>query len=209
VGGKLAADAQENMSIRFLRLTEVASSDIIELMNDPRVRRQMPLSHDEFGAAECAAFIAAKEHLWAEHGFGPWAFIVDDSFAGWGGLQPEDGEADLALVLHPGFWGMGKLLYEEVLRRAFGEMDFDSVTVLLPPTRTRTRGLFRLGFLRDGELIIGGERFLRFRLRRPQAQTGEAGLVEPHATDLSNTRIEDSRPRPATIQEAHRDLRSP
>jgi len=43
-------------------------------------------------------------------------------------------------------------------------MGFESVTVLLPPTRTRVRGLLRLGFAEDGEIEVGGERFLRFRL---------------------------------------------
>ena len=72
--------------------------------------------------ADCEGFIAAKEQLWAEHGYGPWAFFVDGEFVGWGGLQPEDGEADLGMVLHPKHWGVGKALYDEVIRRAFGEM---------------------------------------------------------------------------------------
>ena len=109
-------------------------------------------------------FVAAKERLWSEHGYGPWAFVVGGQFVGWGGLQPESGEADLALVLHPNHWGIGKVLFEEIVGRAFGEMGFESVTVLLPPTRTRVRGLLRLGFAEDGEIEVGGERFLRFRL---------------------------------------------
>jgi len=31
-------------------------------------------------------WIAGKEKLWAEHGYGPWAFLIDGKFAGWGGL---------------------------------------------------------------------------------------------------------------------------
>ncbi len=88
------------MGIEFKRLSKVDTSDIIELMNDPLARRQMPLARDNFGEPECEAFIAAKERLWEEHGYGPWAFIVDGKFAGWGGLQPENGDADLGLVLH-------------------------------------------------------------------------------------------------------------
>jgi hypothetical protein len=92
--------------------------------------------------------------------------VVDGRFAGWGGLQPEDGEADLALVLHPHFWGIGRALAGEILRRAFGQMGFESVTVLFPPTRTRIRAILRLGFHPDGEVAIAGERFLRYRLTR-------------------------------------------
>jgi len=160
------------MNIEFKRLTEVEPSDIIELMNNPLVRRQMPLTSDNFDSADCESFVANKEQLWAEAGYGPWAFFVDGKFAGWGGLQPENGEPDLGLVLHPDYWGMGKKFYDGIISRAFGEMGFESVTVLLPPTRTRVRGLFRLGFVTDGELVVEGERFIRYRLFAP-AKSGE------------------------------------
>ncbi len=155
------------MGIEFKRLSEVDKSDIIDLMNDPLVRRQMPLTRDNFGEAECEGFIAAKERLWAEHGYGPWAIVVDGKFAGWGGLQPEQGDADLALVLHPTYWGMGKPIYDEIIKRAFGEMGLESVTILFPPTRTRIKGILRLGFKPDGEVELGGERFIRYRLQAP------------------------------------------
>ena len=155
------------MHIEFKRLTEIAESEIIELMKNPLVRRQMPLSRDGFGRSECAAFVAAKEQYWSEHGFGPWAFVIDGRFAGWGGVQPEHGEADVGLVLHPRYWGRGRALFEEIVGRAFGEMGFETVTVLLPPTRTRVKGLLRLGFVEDGELTIEDERFMRYRLAKP------------------------------------------
>ncbi|HAP61861.1 MAG TPA: N-acetyltransferase [Cytophagales bacterium] len=155
------------MNPAFTRLSEIAPRDIMELMNHPLVRRQMPLLREHFGEAETAAFVAAKERLWSEHGYGPWAFVVDGQFAGWGGLQPEGDEVDLALVLHPNYWGMGKALYREIIRRAFGEMGFTSVTVLFPPSRTRVQGLLRLGFQQDAILQFGGEEFIRFRLVKP------------------------------------------
>ena len=152
------------MTITFKRLTEVDEADLVELMNHPLVRRQMPLTSDNFTENDAQNFVEGKERLWAEHGYGPWAFFVDGAFAGWGGLQPEEGDADLGLVLHPNYWGKGKVIYDEIIRRAFGEMGFGSVTILLPPSRTRVRGMARLGFEQDGELEIGGERFIRYRL---------------------------------------------
>lgn len=154
------------MNIEFKRLPEINKSEIIELMNNSLVRRQMPLLKDNFGDRDCDEFIAAKERLWTDHGYGPWAFVVDGHFIGWGGLQPENGEADLGLVLHPKYWGIGKTIYKEIIDWAFGKMDFESVTALLPPTRTRIKGLLRLGFKIDGELEVGGERFIRYRLNK-------------------------------------------
>lgn len=156
--------SETNHQIEFKQLSEVEPADIIELMNHPLVRRQMPLTKDNFDAQDAASFVARKTALWAEHGYGPWAFFIDGKFAGWGGLQPEEGDADLGLVLHPAYWGAGKALYDQMMARAFGEMGFASVTILFPPSRTRVKAVLRLGFEPDGEMAVGGERFIRYRL---------------------------------------------
>lgn len=155
------------MPIEFLRLPQVDPADIIELHNHPLVRRQMPLFEGVFAEKDCREFVAAKEALWTEFGYGPWAFYIDGQFAGWGGMQPEGEDADLGLVLHPDYWGWGKTLYEMIIARAFGEMGFESVTILFPPSRTRIKGILRLGFQEDGEMMYGEERFIRYRLWAP------------------------------------------
>jgi [ribosomal protein S5]-alanine N-acetyltransferase len=154
------------VNLEFKQLSEVERLHFIALHTNPVVRRHMPLSSEKFGDTECAAWIADKKRLWEEYGYGLWAFIIDGEFAGWGGLQPENGEVDVGLVLHPDYWGTGKAIYDEIIRRAFEEMGLESVTVLLPPTRTRVKAIFRLVFKLDGELAIAGERFIRYRLHR-------------------------------------------
>jgi [ribosomal protein S5]-alanine N-acetyltransferase len=160
-------------SIRFTRLAEVDQTGLIELMNHPLVRRHMPLARGGFGPAECDKFVAAKERHWEEHGYGPWAFVIDGEFAGWGGIQSEGGEADVGLVLHPAHWGSGKALYERIIDFAFSELGFSSVIALLPPSRTRVSGVLKLGFRPDGEMTIAGERFIRYRLIAPREARGE------------------------------------
>jgi RimJ/RimL family protein N-acetyltransferase len=159
----------DRATIVFTRLAEVAPAAIIELMNHPLVRRHMPLARGGFGPAECDRFVAAKERLWEEHGYGPWAFIIEGEFAGWGGIQSEGGEADVGLVLHPKYWGVGKVLYERIVAFAFRELGVNSVIALLPPSRTRVSGVLKLGFRPDGEIMVAGERFVRYRLMAPRA----------------------------------------
>lgn len=159
-------DCESIMTTEFKRLTEIDKSDIMELMNHPLVRRHLPLASGRFDESDCEDFVAAKERLWNEAGYGPWAFVVDGRFVGWGGLQPENGEADLGLVLHPDHWGLGRPLYREIVRRGFGEMGVEAITVLLPPTRKRIKGLLRLGFRNDGRLNVSGVPFVRYRLER-------------------------------------------
>lgn len=151
------------MSIEFGRLGDVDPADLLALFRHPLVGRAMPLLGPTFSADDARSFVDGKESLWAEHGLGPWAFFIDDRFAGWGGLQPESGDADLALVLHPDYWGRGREIHDEIMRRAFGPMGFDSVTILLPLGRTRPEVLARLGFSPDGHLDVGGVSFCRYR----------------------------------------------
>jgi len=129
------------------------------------VRRQMPLTFDNFDLKDSQNFIKAKTQMWQDHGFGPWAFFVDSEFAGWGGLQPEQGVPDLALVLHPDYWGIGKTLAEQIIEKAFTQLDMEYITVLFPPTRTRVKGLIKLGFKQMGEQVIEGETFIRYGLQ--------------------------------------------
>ena len=155
------------MRLEFKHLKDIDCSEIIGLNTHPLVMRQMPLSDDKFGEDECRDWVAGKEQQWEEYGYGPWAFLIDGKFAGWGGFQYENGDADLGLVLHPDYWGAGKMIYNEIIQRGFDEMGFTSVTILFPPTRTRIQGILKLGFRPDGEVEVSGTRFLRYRLYAP------------------------------------------
>lgn len=150
--------------VAFVSLNSIREADLIALMNHPAVGRLLPLLGDGFSAADCRAFLAAKQALWDEHGYGPWAFLIDGAFAGWGGLQPEQGEADFAMVLHPKFWGWGRPIFALVKARAFGEMGLASITALLPPSRRNANAIKRFGFVEDGSINVGGQPFRRFRL---------------------------------------------
>lgn len=165
------------MKFEFKQLNEAKKDDIIQLMNHPKLREHMPLLRRHFGEIEYKEFIEAKQKLWSDCGFGPWAIFGDGNFMGWGGLQPEHGDADLALVLHPDYWGEGKGISQQIIKRAFAEMGFDSVTILLPPTRTRVKGILRLGFYPDGKVDLEGECFLRYRLDAPRKRQDRRQLV--------------------------------
>lgn len=155
------------MSLEFKHLTEVDPIEIVALNNNPDVLRQMPLGSADFDLAKAKEWAQQKDAQWQQYGYGPWAIFIDQQFAGWGGLQYEKGDADLALVLHPDFWGSGKAIFDEMVKCAFTSLGMESITILLPPSRTSIKGIFRLGFQPDGEVDIEGARFLRFRLYAP------------------------------------------
>lgn len=82
-------------------------------------------------------------------------------------LQYEAGDADLALVLHPDYWGLGKRIFEKITQQAFNQMGLQSITILLPPTRVKLQGIYQLGFALDGEVVINNQQFIRYRLCKP------------------------------------------
>ncbi|PIK13500.1 GNAT family N-acetyltransferase [Halobacteriovorax sp. JY17] len=155
--------------IKLIHLFEVKEQEIVDLMNNNMVKKHMPLLNKGFSAEDCKTFLKSKKEIWDEHGYGPWAFLIDDKFAGWGGLQPENGEADFALVLHPKYWGYGKKIFNKIKNWAFNEIDIETITALFPPGRTNSKAIKHLGFIDDGELTIDGELFLRFRFNRLKA----------------------------------------
>ncbi|MCH9633285.1 MAG: hypothetical protein S4CHLAM7_00080 [Chlamydiae bacterium] len=154
----------KNDEIQFKKLEEVNKEELMDLMNNPLVRRQLPLAKEAFDENAYKKFIRIKNNLWIEHGYGPWAFFINQKFAGWGGLQYEEGDPDLALILHPKYWGAGKSIYKKIIAKAFNEMGFESITALLPISRKHDKALLRLNFKPDGQTTLENELFIRFRL---------------------------------------------
>ncbi|PSW03813.1 N-acetyltransferase [Photobacterium rosenbergii] len=152
-------------NVQLVSLWDVERQKLIDLMNNVQVRAQLPLLTNVFTQASCTVFLEAKQQLWDEHGYGPWAFMINGEFAGWGGLQPESGEADFALVLHPDYWGYGLKIFKLFERIAFDEMNLSSMTALFPPSRKNWRALIRFGFIKEQELVVNERTFIRFRLR--------------------------------------------
>ena len=108
--------------IKFVHLSKIKEQQLIDLMNNAQVGEQMPLLANGFSIENCQVFLKDKKKLWDEYGYGPWAFLIKGEFAGWGGLQPEQGEADFGLVLHPKYWGWGRKIFNVVKDNAFNQM---------------------------------------------------------------------------------------
>lgn len=152
--------------IQFIQLSEVGEEQIVELMNNEMVGKQLPLLAGGFSLADCHDFLEAKKQLWDKHGYGPWAFLIGGEFAGWGGLQPESGDADFALVLHPKYWGWGRKIFDKTKELAFGPMKLNSITVLFPPSRLNAKAIMRAGFIEEGQTTVEGALFKKYRLTK-------------------------------------------
>lgn len=155
------------MKLEKKRLPEINKHLIIQLCDHPLVKKHMPLSKNDFDEHEYEKFIAAKEKIWADCGYGPWAYLIDGKFVGWGGLQPEEGDVEVALVLHPNYWGYGTIIFKGIIQYAFTTVKLKSIIIMLPPTRTRIKGILKMEFKKEADVEIEGKHFIRFRLKAP------------------------------------------
>jgi ribosomal-protein-alanine N-acetyltransferase len=156
--------------IEFVRLSSIDVHHLQRLVNDPLVTRHMPLADpDPMGPDEIRDWVAGKERISREHGFGPEAILIDGTFAGWGGIEPDGDGASISLVLLPAFWGHGREVLDLLLEEVFKTRDLPYLLVEFPPSRTRIHGLLSLGFRVVGDRQIGGHRFIVYRLDAPTA----------------------------------------
>jgi ribosomal-protein-alanine N-acetyltransferase len=156
--------------IAFAPLSTVAPQNLRDLLADLLVIRHMPLAGPQpMSPDELRDWVAGKEAITQQHGFGPQAILIDGNFAGWGGIEPDDAGASISLVLFPAYWGRGRQILDVLLEEAFERLGLPYVLVEFPPSRTRVRGLLHLGFRQVGDRTIGGERFVVYRLDAPSA----------------------------------------
>lgn len=147
------------------RLNEIDKSLIVDLLSHPSVKQHMPLSSERFEKKEYDDFIASKEKIWETHGFGPSGYFVNDTFIGWAGIQPDEGnDFEIAIVLHPKYWGYGIQIFKELIQFVFAELNLSSIIIYFPSSRTKIKKLLKTGFIVNGETMINGIRFIRYRL---------------------------------------------
>lgn len=162
------ADSSLLEAIQAAPLSTIPADAFLQLMNHPKVGRHLPLLTSPFTLDDHQTFLRDKQRLWDEHHYGPVAFLIDGKFAGWGGLQAEQGEADIALILHPQFWGYGLRIFKHIHQQAFEQLGLDSITALLPVGRPNNRAITRLGFKKTDTITLHGQAFQRFKLTQTQ-----------------------------------------
>ena len=73
-------EAMTEPLITFVRLPEVPILEVLDVLNEPRNGRHLPLAGERFSETSAAEWVAAKDGQWKVHGYGPWAVRVDGEF---------------------------------------------------------------------------------------------------------------------------------
>lgn len=154
----------QDSQIRFIRLTEIPTDELVAHMSDPRLRAHMPLLTFAWDTHVAKSFVEAKEECWRRDGLGHWAILCGDRYVGWGGFQLEAGEWDYGLVLRPDAFGLGARITRRAIDFARASPRIPFVTFLLPPSRRNLAALTRMGAQYLGDQDYAGARFRKYRL---------------------------------------------
>lgn len=141
--------------LRFVTLDHFAADAWMTLLNQDRVRAHL-MAHPRFDPANIQQWLQAKIRLDTQPGCRVRAVMLDDRLAGWCGVQAEGDHYELAAVIDPACWGIGRTVLRQLLVWA-GELGHREVALHLLQTRRRYRYLERLAHRVEVNHLLGDD----------------------------------------------------
>lgn len=136
---------------------------LFEVLKGPAVVKHMASSG--ISARDCETIVSESLDHWQAHSIGSWAVEVKGQLAGWAGFKSlGEGEYELLIVLSPKHWGLGRVIFRELVRLASDEFKLCEIYILLPNTRGTFRSIERLGFKWISEVRFNECVFQKFTL---------------------------------------------
>lgn len=108
-------------NLKFVKLSEVHPDQLLKLLNKQKIRRHL-IEHALFDRDTLQQWIDEKNKVDASKGCKVRAIVSNTQLLGWCGIQRENHSYEIAIILDDGVWGIGKIVFEEILRwgRALG-----------------------------------------------------------------------------------------
>lgn len=148
-------------TIEYIKLEEVNSDDFIPLLNNQKNRVHL-LEHEFFDADTVKLWIESKLKMNSTFGCKVRAIMVENQLAGWCGIQLEDGQYEIAIVIDDKFWGIGKRVFKEIMlwAKSLGHSE-----LLIHFLHTRPRYKFLQGMSKKVyESELYGKKFTTYEL---------------------------------------------
>ena len=101
-------------SLEYIPLSRVNSDDFITLLNNPKIREHL-IGHDLFDHTSLNAWIKGKAEVDAQPGCKVRAIILNGLLIGWCGIQLENGQYEIAIIISDKSWGIGKTVFQDIM----------------------------------------------------------------------------------------------
>lgn len=129
-------------SIEYLKLSQVNANDFISILNKLKIREHL-IDHNLFDNNSIKNWIESKLETDSTQGCRVRAIYINHQLAGWCGIQFEDDEYEIAIVIDEEFWGSGKTVFKDIMVWA-RDLGHDKILIHFLHTRPEYRFLRKI-----------------------------------------------------------------
>ena len=148
-------------NIEFTPFSCVCAEAFLPILNKEKVREHL-ITHPQFDLNAVKEWMQSKECVDAESGCIVRAILVNDLLVGWCGIQQENAEYELAIVLDKSVWGIGQTVFKQLMQWA-QDFGHDYVYLHLLSTRPEYRFLRKRAVEVFPNKVLGQD-FLTYKL---------------------------------------------
>lgn len=102
------------MNIEYVKFTEIDTDDFVALLNKETIREHL-IEHELFDIGSVNAWVKSKLEIDSTTGCKVRAILSNNQLAGWCGIQLEDGEYEIAIIIDDSLWGAGKKIFSDIM----------------------------------------------------------------------------------------------
>lgn len=139
--------------LQFVELQKFDAETWMALLNLERIRHHL-MPHPMFDGAAVQVWLESKLRVDEQIGCRVRAIALDEQLVGWCGIQAEADHYELAAVVDPASWGIGRSLLRQLLTWS-SELGHSEVALHLLHTRRKYRFLERRAQRIESTQVLG------------------------------------------------------
>ncbi len=128
--------------IKYIKFNNINLDDLVLILNEDRIRDHL-VFHPIFDSSNINEWVKSKIACNALSMCRTRGIIVENNLVGWCGIQEDNDEYELAIVLSRSCWGLGPLIFKDVLRWA-KELGHKEIVIHLLDTRPEYKVLKKI-----------------------------------------------------------------
>lgn len=128
--------------IDYLPLNQVDPDQLLSLLNKERVRSHL-MKHQLYGRESLLLWLNDKIKMDSTPGCRIRAVVVDKRCVGWCGIQYDNGDYEIAVVLDDSHWGLGRKIFRDLIAWA-KELGHQTVSIHFFHTRPEYKFLRKI-----------------------------------------------------------------
>ncbi len=153
-------------NIEYTGLQHLDRTELLEILNKQKIREHL-VEHEQFDETMLNDWITDKVEVDSSKGCKVQGIKVNGSVAGWCGIQFENNDYELAIVLDEQYWSIGITVFKDAMVWA-SELGHEHLVLHLFNTRPEYKFLRKMAS-KVYESTLFGEKYTSYELKVPNA----------------------------------------